>query len=78
MSKQTNYNKCHSLLSFNYIEYLKLFEEFADEQLIEEFIENKNYFKQSFFIQYIKDKFNHINAKQLFNDLYNVRKCLRI
>ena len=68
------------MLSQYYSDYVSLFcnwfeeEEFEDEQLIEEFIENKDDYKESFFIQYLqenvqKNKFTEDIAKKIFNDL---------
>eukprot|EP01084_Bolivina_argentea_P260091 439113_1 len=77
-----NFKKCYDLLQTSYPQFLHLFinwfkqEEFEDEQLIEEFVENNDY-SQSFFIQYIEDmvdscyniSFDETTANLLFSDL---------
>ena len=78
----SNYNKCYKMLQKNYPSYCKLFEqwfndeEFEDIQLIDEFTEDINTFKESFFIQYLQEnlsenEFSDYTAKQLFKNLYN-------
>eukprot|EP01084_Bolivina_argentea_P067613 123103_1 len=77
--KGANYIKCLALLESLYPQYLSLFEswyhedEFEDDQLVEEFVENSD-FTESFFIQYLEEHtegipFSDHTAMQLFTHL---------
>ena len=85
----TNYLRLHSMLSIKHSKYVELFvqwykdEEFEDGQLLDEFIDTKDDYNDSFFIEYLQNKFkddpmfNNQIAKSIFDDCYRTVKSFQ-